>query len=166
MSVSIVVAVVAATAALWIATRNTRSKQRLGAAVVMGLAIAGMHYSAMQGLTFAPDPSTALGPSGLHSTGLGAWVAGTTLLVLFLATCAATFDRRLAHVADREAAKLRESEERYRLLLRSITDYAIFMLDEFGNVTNWNPGAARIKGYAADEIVGSHFSRVPCPSVR
>jgi PAS domain S-box-containing protein len=54
--------------------------------------------------------------------------------------------------------RLRESEERFRLLVQSVKDYAIFMLDEEGRVASWNEGAERIKGYAADEIIGKHFS--------
>ena len=53
---------------------------------------------------------------------------------------------------------LRESEERFRLLVDSTVDYAIFMLDAQGNVASWNPGAQRIKGYTTDEIIGRHFS--------
>ena len=52
----------------------------------------------------------------------------------------------------------RQTEERFRLLVESIKDYAIFMLDADGNVATWNAGAQRIKGYTADEIVGQHFS--------
>ena len=48
---------------------------------------------------------------------------------------------------------------RYRLLVEAITDYAIYMLDPTGIITSWNPGAQRFKGYAADEIIGQHFSR-------
>ena len=48
---------------------------------------------------------------------------------------------------------------RYRLLVESIRDYAIYMLDADGTVTNWNAGAQRFKGYTADEIVGQNFSR-------
>ncbi|HEU4709679.1 MAG TPA: PAS domain S-box protein [Methylophilaceae bacterium] len=58
---------------------------------------------------------------------------------------------------------LRESEEQFRLLVQGVTDYALFMLNAEGIVTNWNPGAARLKGYTADEIVGSHFSRFYTP---
>jgi len=54
---------------------------------------------------------------------------------------------------------LRESEQRFRLLVQGVTDYAIYMLSTQGTVTNWNLGAERIKGYSQDEIVGSHFSR-------
>ncbi|HEY1299923.1 MAG TPA: PAS domain S-box protein [Stellaceae bacterium] len=56
-------------------------------------------------------------------------------------------------------AQLRASEERFRLLVQGVTDYAIFMLDGDGYVTNWNLGAERIKGYAAEEIIGRHFSQ-------
>lgn len=50
-------------------------------------------------------------------------------------------------------------EERYRLLVDAITDYAIYMLDPEGRVSSWNPGAQRFKGYMAHEILGKHFSR-------
>jgi PAS domain S-box-containing protein len=53
---------------------------------------------------------------------------------------------------------LAESEERFRLLVDGVVDYAIFMLDANGRVVTWNTGAQRISGYAADEIVGKHFS--------
>lgn len=56
------------------------------------------------------------------------------------------------------ALSLRESQERYRLLIESVEDYAIFMLDPNGYITSWNVGAERIKGYRAAEILGSHFS--------
>jgi formate hydrogenlyase transcriptional activator len=53
---------------------------------------------------------------------------------------------------------LRKSEERFRLLVDGARDYAIFMLDVEGKVITWNPGAERIKGYRAEEIIGQHFS--------
>jgi PAS domain S-box-containing protein len=57
------------------------------------------------------------------------------------------------------ARELAETERRFRLLVESVTDYAIYMLDPAGNVVNWNPGAQRIKGYAREEVLGRHFSR-------
>jgi PAS domain S-box-containing protein len=54
---------------------------------------------------------------------------------------------------------LRQSEERFRLMIESVQDYAIFMLDPEGRVATWNLGAERIKGYRAAEIVGQHFSQ-------
>jgi len=59
---------------------------------------------------------------------------------------------------EREHRKILESELRYRHLLESVVDYAIFQLDAEGLVTTWNSGARRIKGYTADEIIGKHFS--------
>jgi PAS domain S-box-containing protein len=55
--------------------------------------------------------------------------------------------------------ELRQSEERFKLLVESVRDYAIFMLDPSGQVLTWNAGAERFKGYRADEIIGQHFSR-------
>ena len=60
-------------------------------------------------------------------------------------------------------ASLRASEERLRLLLGSVRDYAIYMLDPTGHVVSWNPGAEQIKGYRAEEIIGQHFSRFYVP---
>ena len=68
-------------------------------------------------------------------------------------------ERRLAEDA------LRESEERFRLIVQNVKDYAIFMLDPTGHVTTWNEGAQRIKGYTADEIIGQHFSVFYPPDV-
>ena len=51
------------------------------------------------------------------------------------------------------------TDDRYRLLVDAISDYAIYMLDAEGRVASWNPGAERFKGYSADEILGQHFSR-------
>jgi PAS domain S-box-containing protein len=66
-----------------------------------------------------------------------------------------------AEVAERRRREeaLRQSEERFRLLVEGTTDHALFMLDPQGHVASWNPGAERIKGYVAEEIVGQHFSR-------
>jgi PAS domain S-box-containing protein len=66
-------------------------------------------------------------------------------------------DKREAQLA------LLDAERRFRILVQGVTDYAIFMLDPEGRVTNWNAGAERIKGYTPDEIVGEHFSRFYTP---
>ncbi|HEX2763286.1 MAG TPA: PAS domain S-box protein [Allosphingosinicella sp.] len=62
-------------------------------------------------------------------------------------------EKRAAEVA------LRESELRFRRLVQGVKDYALYMLDPEGRVSNWNTGAEAIKGYSAEEIVGQHFSR-------
>jgi PAS domain S-box-containing protein len=61
-------------------------------------------------------------------------------------------ERKLAEAA------LRISEERFRLMVSNVKDYAILMLDPEGHVISWNEGAERLKGYRAEEIIGQHFS--------
>ena len=64
-------------------------------------------------------------------------------------------------ISERKAAQeeLRKSEQQFRLLVQGVTDYAIYLLSPAGEITSWNAGAARIKGYQQHEIVGQHFSR-------
>src|SRR5215218_480185 len=66
-------------------------------------------------------------------------------------------DKREAQLA------LLDAERRFRLLVQGVTDYALYMLDPEGRVTNWNTGAERIKGYLPEEIIGEHFSRFYTP---
>jgi PAS domain S-box-containing protein len=54
--------------------------------------------------------------------------------------------------------ELRQNEQRYRLMVEGVNEYAIFMLDTRGHILSWNEGAQRIKGYTANEIIGKHFS--------
>ena len=74
-------------------------------------------------------------------------------------------DRRIqveAELSDQLATESRRgaaSDELFRLLVASVTDYAIFLLDLNGVVSTWNAGAERLKGYRADEIIGEHFSK-------
>ncbi|MBV8033340.1 MAG: PAS domain S-box protein [Betaproteobacteria bacterium] len=59
----------------------------------------------------------------------------------------------------RHEEELRQSEERFRLLVEGVQDYAIYMLSPEGLITSWNLGASRITGYEAEDIIGKHFSR-------
>jgi len=72
----------------------------------------------------------------------------------------AELERRLVQTATRE------SEQRFQVLINGITDYAIYMLDPQGNVTNWNVGAMRIHGYSESDIIGRHFSIFYTPEER
>jgi PAS domain S-box-containing protein len=94
------------------------------------------------------------------------------LLLIFVSTVVVTGLVLCAVLAQLEASRdelerrvlertrlLADTERRFRLMVESVVDYAIFMLDAEGRVASWNAGAQRIKGYAAGEIVGEHFSR-------
>jgi PAS domain S-box-containing protein len=79
--------------------------------------------------------------------------------------CDHSFHAFLRDVTQRNHAEreLRESEERFRLLIDNVTDYAIFMLDPEGNIATWNRGAERLSGYASEEIIGRHVSELYLP---
>jgi PAS domain S-box-containing protein len=70
------------------------------------------------------------------------------------------FSKLVRDISERRRLEetLRESEERFRLLVGGLEEYGIFLLDREGNVASWNAGARRIKGYEANEIIGRHFS--------
>ncbi|MFP8311627.1 PAS domain S-box protein [Pseudomonas aeruginosa] len=78
------------------------------------------------------------------------------------------FAQLIHDLSEGSAAKeaLRRSQEQFRLLVQSVTDYAIYMLDHRGRITNWNLGAQRIKGYLPEEVIGRHFSCFYTPEDR
>ena len=105
VALSLIIAIGASTAALWLAFRTTDLGQKLIAAVVMGLAISGMHYTAMAGTTFAahgPVPE-AHGYPSLDQTNLALAVAGTTFVILASALIASLSEQKRAEEALREA---------------------------------------------------------------
>jgi NO-binding membrane sensor protein with MHYT domain/two-component sensor histidine kinase len=105
VALSLVIAIGASTVALWLAFRTTDLGQKLVAAVVMGLAISGMHYTAMRAAIFtAHDPvHEAQGNASLDQTSLALAVAGITFIILALASVASLFERKRAEEALRQA---------------------------------------------------------------
>jgi len=85
-------------------------------------------------------------------------ILGTALGLLIAAAAGWSVQRDSSERGIAEEA-LRDQEEKYRLLIDGVQDYAIFTLDPHGMVASWNAGAERIKGYKADEIIGQNFSR-------
>ncbi|GGG21449.1 histidine kinase [Caldovatus sediminis] len=118
----------------------------------------------------------AAAESGRHETegwrtrrdGSRFWAASVLVAARDEAGRVTGFAELTRDVSARREAELRltDSERRFRILVEGVTDYAIFMLDTDGRVTNWNPGAERIKGYTAEEAVGTHFSRFYTPEDR
>lgn len=105
MLLSVLIAIGAAVAALWLASREQGIRKRLAAALLMGMAISGMHYAGMRAAIFTmrPDADPLLSLSSVSQSGLAAWVSALTLLILLLALCASTIDRRLSTGSRREA---------------------------------------------------------------
>src|SRR5205807_3933714 len=156
---SIAIAIGASIIALRLAFHMTSVLERISAGVVMGVAISGMHYAAMQGSSFVPADAV-LGRAAHGAVGqapLAFLIAGITIVVLITGLAAAVYDRTSAERAEREAEALRRSEEKFRLLVEGVADHAIFMLDSDGRVANWNLGAIRLIGYG-EEIIGSHYA--------
>lgn len=135
-----------------------------------GAALVGRRYSTFGGGQTTPllDDAIREVASGQkevvaveHSSlrGLDHWVRSTVASVRGLDGAALYLFVQVEDVTDRRRAidELRRSEERFRLLVEGVRDYAIFMLDPTGHVTTWNLGAERMKGYAAEEIIGRHF---------
>jgi PAS domain S-box-containing protein len=90
---------------------------------------------------------------------------GLALLLMGLYHRLLNRELRVREAAERSARDayarevlLRQDEQRFRLFIEAVKDYAIFTLDHQGHVSSWNEGAARLKGYAASEILGQHFS--------
>lgn len=118
--ISFFIAVGAATVALYLSGRNSRLAERLIAALIMGIAVAGMHYAAMRGSVFRMQPGIdmAHGLASLGQSKLAIGVAGSTFLILFLALIAAMFDRRYAETQTRLQSDLQTAYDRQSLLLR------------------------------------------------
>ena len=159
VAVSVLIAIGASTIALWLAARNTGIVEKLVAAVAMGIAISGMHYAAMQAASFTAHENVdaAQGHASLGQTSLALAVSGVTFLVLFLALIAAMFDRRFALLAEREAASLRESEERFRNLYRK-TPLPLHSLDASGRIEQVSDSWLDLLGYGRDEVIGRPFT--------
>lgn len=158
VAVSVLIAVGAATTALFVANRNNDIRQRLAAAGVMGLAIAGMHFTGMRAASFEMTDSAGLGTgsASLSQTALALTVSAAALLILFLALIAAMFDRRFAELAAREADAMRQSEERFRALYRG-TPLPLHSLDASGCIEHVSDTWLRLTGYEREEVIGRPF---------
>ena len=126
--------------------------KRLGSgASLLTLGIVSMHFTSMGGVIMTPVADSPL-PSNLLSPALMVIVIATTALSLLFSVLAA------ALFASRSENATMAMNTRFRHLVQGVSDYAIYLLDPSGRVTNWNVGAQRMKGYADREIVGKSFS--------
>jgi PAS domain S-box-containing protein len=157
LTLSVVLAIVISLVAIWLTFRYRENEKasrwrKIASAVVMGAAIPVMHYTGMAAARFTPSTLVPNIAHAVRISSLGiAGISAVTLLVLGVAVLTSAADRRAEEA-------LRQGEERFRHLVESVKDYAIFALDLDGRVASWNLGAERIKGYRAEEIIGRHFS--------
>lgn len=156
---SILVALGASFAALTISIRLRHTPERISlllfASILMGAAISGMHYTGMAAATFYHDHTLQIQAHDLLVTnGLTIAVISTTLLILGLALATSMGQRILAYRQKRSDEIIGTSEEKFRVLVKAVKDYAICMLDSKGTITTWNTGAEKITGYKAEEIIG------------
>src|SRR5207237_1638690 len=86
--------------------------------------------------------------------------AGTDAILGFAVTVSPLATQR------QDETELADSEQKFRMLVQGVTDYAIYMIDPRGYITNWNLGGERIKGYRAEEVIGGHFSQFYMPEDR
>ncbi len=155
IAVSVLIAIGAATVALWLSTLANRAVGKLGSAILMGVAISGMHYASMHGAVFTAHSHVdmAHGRAGLTQVTLALAVAASTFLILFLTLIAAMFDRRFAILSEREAVALRRSEERFRSLYRR-TPLPLHSLDNKGCIEDVTEAWLEMMGYRRDEVIG------------
>ncbi len=153
VAASILIAIVAATAAFWLAFRTTKTWERIAAAVVMGFAIAGMHYTGMAAAVFTMDDHGAVSADPQIEPGiLAVAVVSATMILLLLGLITAFFDRKLATLTASEALALQQSEERLRALNRNASDI-VAILNRDGIITYEASSAWRILGYRTNEMV-------------
>ena len=172
---SIMIAVVASLVALALAFRfrsdeSTRGRLlKILSASVMGVAIAGMHYTAMAAAHFVPGHAMPQSALAIDASGeLGGVVVGSTILAIVLALIGAVVDRNLqarsaftAQLAERTAL-LTKSEQQYRVVVDTALDSVVTM-NSAGLITDWNPQAEKLFGWTRIEAIGRRMSETIIP---
>lgn len=191
-SLSILVAIAASVAALWIGLQDHGGDaaheiglRRVGSALVMGLAIAGMHYTGMSASHVMPEPTPGSGaPAGLDPNHVAVFVGVATLLVLLLTYVVAFYDGRLAVARKRFAEQVMQASEQLQLraaelaenmtadlraagardrLQASIVEQsgeAIITLDSSNVVQSWNRAAQTLFGYNREQMLGRRSDQI------
>jgi PAS domain S-box-containing protein len=160
VATSVVLAAVAATAALWLTFRQNSVWQKLAAAAVMGLAVAGMHYTGMSAATITAEDA---GAHAAHATGVGLSqqhlalsVAGATFVILFMAVVASSFDQQ------RVQRHLHISEGRFRAAAEAVGDI-IWTADARGAMVGPQPYWQAYTGQSEAECQGIGWTKVVHP---
>jgi PAS domain S-box-containing protein len=160
VSLSFAIAISASVVALWLAFRLQASKeplcQKLGSAVVMGIAISGMHYTGMWATHFiAHEGLPALASPAMNQSWLAGAIGIATLFVLSLALVTSLFDKRLTAQLVREQA-LQESEKRFRLLIREM-QVGVLLLNANAEILSCNQAAIALLNLKSEDVLHQVF---------
>jgi PAS domain S-box-containing protein len=157
---SVLIAIGASIVALWLAFRTTIIWQRFLAAIIMGSAISGMHYTGMAAATFIADPGMdgARSKSALAPMDLALAIATITFVILLLALVASAFDRKLVqrnHELDEKNRQLRQANDE----LMAVYEQGLFAshLNMEGRIVYANRAAVEDLGFARADIIGKRF---------
>jgi diguanylate cyclase (GGDEF)-like protein/PAS domain S-box-containing protein len=162
-ALSVLIAIGAATAALWIAglfhSGETGSKvlvQKLGSAVVMGLAIAGMHYTGMAAANVVPGSVCLVTPYGVASQWLAVLVGAGTFVILSVTLLVSVFDGRLASQAQKMLADLRAMQAFLSSIVENIPNM-VFVKDAVDlRLVHFNRAGERLTGYSRHQLIGKN----------
>ena len=155
VTVSVLIAIAAAIAALWLAFARTGLLQKALASIFMGAAVSGMHYTGMLAATYTMNHAVGHvhSPTTFTPLGLALGIAATTFFILGLALIASIFDRRFAVLSESESEALRQSEERFRSLYRK-TPMPLFSMTETGKLTEVSDDCLNLIGVEHAAMIG------------
>lgn len=155
---SILIAIAAAVAALWLSFRGSRILHQGAAACLMGFAISGMHFAGMRAASLHGVEDRAVQTShAFNQAGLAVGIVVVTLMILLAAVVAAMFDRRFAALIQKEAQSLRESEERFRKLYRS-APLPLHALDQKGTIQEVSDAWLSLLNFTREDIYQRSFT--------
>jgi len=163
VALSVGIAVTAATVALWLTFRPTSIWQRFAAALIMGVAVAGMHYTGMAAATITAEEagvhSAHFAATSVDQQNLALYVAGITFVILFLAMLASAFDQQ------RIQGELQASEERFRAAVQAVRG-VLWTNDPQGRMAGEQPGWAALTGQSRAEYEGFGWAEAVHPDDR
>ena len=164
-SLSIVIAIVAATVALWLAFNVTAYWQKLMSAAVMAAAVTGMHFVGMAAAQYRPALLTPLFASSMSLSPqiIAIGIAGTTFFLLMFGLLSVIADRRLSMTSAQAARQLEINNRRYRSLVRNSSD-VIAIIDARAQFTYCSESVKRILGFAPTWLTGRRLDELMSPA--
>ena len=139
-----------------------RPGRRISAALLLTIAICGLHFTAMAAAHILPDPTVAVPDQAIAPFWLATAVTAVTILILALGLVGSTVDEHLTHRSLREATRLRASEKRFRQLADATFEGIVIHVD--GEIVDANQAMCRLLGLPLDRLVGHHIWEVVAPT--